>query len=202
MRMCAFRPAVVCVRIRFANTWTQGDINTREMLFVTMAGLRGSASLIMGSAVVTQQFAEVSGSPETFSVGAVLAGSTRMLWCSCLLAAVAEQYGTERRVSPTANPVRRRHARPERTAAVSTAQHGTAGRCQLSRLRADVPLLCTRPQVVKAMMVFWTAGFVLMTLGINAPMLPFVLRVLGLSKVGRGVLHCVRLCAGIRSALL
>jgi hypothetical protein len=35
------------------------------------------------------------------------------------------------------------------------------------------------------MMVFWTAGFVLLTLAINAPMLPFVLRVTGLSKVGR-----------------
>jgi hypothetical protein len=48
-------------------------------------------------------------------------------------------------------------------------------------------------QVVKAMMVFWTAGFVLMTLGINAPMLPFVLRVLGLSKVC-AVLAWVGLC--------
>lgn len=46
------------------------------------------------------------------------------------------------------------------------------------------------PQVVKAMMVFWTAGFVLMTLGINAPMLPFVLRVLGLSKVGSAAMVC------------
>lgn len=38
-------------------------------------------------------------------------------------------------------------------------------------------------QVVKSMMVFWTAGFVLLTLAINAPLLPFVLRVTGLSKV-------------------
>jgi hypothetical protein len=38
-------------------------------------------------------------------------------------------------------------------------------------------------QVVKSMMVFWTAGFVLLTLGINAPMLPFILRITGLSKV-------------------
>jgi hypothetical protein len=40
-----------------------------------------------------------------------------------------------------------------------------------------------RLQVVKAMMVFWTAGFVLLTLLINAPMLPLVLRLTGLSKV-------------------
>ncbi len=33
------------------------------------------------------------------------------------------------------------------------------------------------------MMVFWNAGFVLLTLAINAPMLPYVLRVTGLSKV-------------------
>jgi hypothetical protein len=38
-------------------------------------------------------------------------------------------------------------------------------------------------QVVKAMMVFWTAGFVLLTLLINAPLLPVVLRLTGLSKV-------------------
>jgi hypothetical protein len=38
-------------------------------------------------------------------------------------------------------------------------------------------------QVVKAMMVFWTAGFVLLTLLINAPLLPTVLRLTGLSKV-------------------
>lgn len=38
-------------------------------------------------------------------------------------------------------------------------------------------------QVVKAMMVFWTAGFVLLTLMINAPLLPTVLRLTGLSKV-------------------
>jgi hypothetical protein len=38
--------------------------------------------------------------------------------------------------------------------------------------------------VVKSMMVFWTAGFVLLTLLINAPLLPTVLRLTGLSKVG------------------
>jgi NhaP-type Na+/H+ or K+/H+ antiporter len=56
----AFRPLFMLIK---------GDINTKEMIFLTAAGLRGSASLIMGSAVVTQQFSKVSGSPETFSVG-------------------------------------------------------------------------------------------------------------------------------------
>ena len=37
-------------------------------------------------------------------------------------------------------------------------------------------------QVVKAEMVLWTAGFVLLTLVINAPLLPWVLRVTGLNK--------------------
>lgn len=54
-----FRPLFLLIK---------GDINMKEMVFVTVAGLRGSASLIMGSAVVTQQFAKVAGTPETFSV--------------------------------------------------------------------------------------------------------------------------------------
>lgn len=37
-------------------------------------------------------------------------------------------------------------------------------------------------QVVKAEMVLWTAGFVLLTLVINAPLLPMVLRLTGLNK--------------------
>jgi NhaP-type Na+/H+ or K+/H+ antiporter len=56
-----FRPLYILVK---------GDINMKETLFVTAAGLRGSASLIMGSAVVTQQFIKVAGTAETFSVRA------------------------------------------------------------------------------------------------------------------------------------
>lgn len=37
-------------------------------------------------------------------------------------------------------------------------------------------------QRIKAEIVLWTAGFVLMTLVINAPLLPFFLRVSGLAK--------------------
>lgn len=37
-------------------------------------------------------------------------------------------------------------------------------------------------QIIKAEMVLWTAGFVLLTLVINAPMLPYVLRWTGLNK--------------------
>jgi hypothetical protein len=37
-------------------------------------------------------------------------------------------------------------------------------------------------QIIKAEIVLWTAGFVLLTLVINAPMLPYVLRWTGLSK--------------------
>lgn len=37
-------------------------------------------------------------------------------------------------------------------------------------------------QIIKAEMVLWTAGFVLLTLVINAPLLPYVLRWTGLSK--------------------
>jgi hypothetical protein len=54
-------------------------------------------------------------------------------------------------------------------------------------------------QVVKAMMVFWTAGFVLLTLLINAPLLPLVLRLTGLSKV-RGWCICVRAAAAAAAA--
>lgn len=43
---------------------------------------------------------------------------------------------------------------------------------------------CVPPavQIIKAEIVLWTAGFVLLTLVINAPMLPYVLRWTGLSK--------------------
>lgn len=54
-----FRPLFILIK---------GDINNQECIFVTFAGLRGSASLIMGSAVVTQQFALYAGTPETFPV--------------------------------------------------------------------------------------------------------------------------------------
>jgi hypothetical protein len=93
----------------------QGDINTKEMLFVTMAGLRGSASLIMGSAVVTQQFSKVSGSPDTFSVGVVAAGSIcrGVVAGCCLLEAVAGQQNLNQGV----------HAGLESMVDISTAQH-------------------------------------------------------------------------------
>lgn len=66
LRFCltaVFRPLYILVK---------GDINMRETVFITVAGLRGSASLIMGSAVVTQQFAKVAGTAETFSVSGSL----------------------------------------------------------------------------------------------------------------------------------
>ncbi|KAK9789036.1 hypothetical protein WJX73_003859 [Symbiochloris irregularis] len=44
------------------------------------------------------------------------------------------------------------------------------------------------PEEIKAEIVLWTAGFVLMTLVINASILPWVLRVTGLSKVAPGKL--------------
>eukprot|EP00878_Enallax_costatus_P002544 GHUV01002726.1.p1 GENE.GHUV01002726.1~~GHUV01002726.1.p1 ORF type:complete len:958 (+),score=224.31 GHUV01002726.1:205-3078(+) len=88
----AFRPLFIAIK---------GDMSFKECVFICVAGLRGSASLIMGSAVVTHELGVTS---EAFSV-------------------------------------------------------------------------------VKAMMVFWTAGFVLLTLLINAPLLPTVLRLTGLSKV-------------------
>ena len=42
--------------------------------------------------------------------------------------------------------------------------------------------LAAGAQIIKAEMVLWTAGFVLLTLVINAPLLPYVLRWTGLSK--------------------
>ena len=79
----AFRPLFIAVR---------GDINTREAVFVSAAGLRGSVSLIMGQAVVTDRL-----------------------------------------------------------------------------LASEIP-------VVQSEIVFWTAGFVFLTLLVNAPMLPTLLR--------------------------
>ena len=52
--------------------------------------------------------------------------------------------------------------------------------------RADGELLWCL-QRIKAEIVMWTAGFVLLTLIVNAPLLPWVLRVTGLSK---GVILC------------
>ncbi len=48
----------------------------------------------------------------------------------------------------------------------------------------DCDTRCPPPaaQIIKAEIVLWTAGFVLLTLVINAPMLPYVLRWTGLSK--------------------
>ena len=37
-------------------------------------------------------------------------------------------------------------------------------------------------QIIKSEIVLWTAGFVLMTLMINVPLLPLILRKTGLSK--------------------
>ena len=51
------------------------------------------------------------------------------------------------------------------------------------------PTKCVSLQVVKAEMVLWTAGFVLLTLVINAPLLPWVLRVTGLNKGTDALLH-------------
>lgn len=85
-----FRPLFILIK---------GDINNQECIFVTFAGLRGSASLIMGSAVVTQQFALYAGTPETFPVrGVTCQGQsavpsarvfTGILAWSCILPAVA-----------------------------------------------------------------------------------------------------------------
>ncbi|KAI8472713.1 MAG: Sodium/hydrogen exchanger family-domain-containing protein [Monoraphidium minutum] len=85
----AFRPLFKAIH---------GDLTFRDCTFLTMAGLRGGASLIMGQAVVTEA-----------------------------------AYKTD--------------------------------------------------QVVKSELVFWTAGFVLLTLVINAPLLPWVLRVTGLGAI-------------------
>ena len=54
-------------------------------------------------------------------------------------------------------------------------------------------------QVVKAEMVLWTAGFVLLTLIINAPLLPWVLRVTGLNK-GQSWQHCFKLLVPLHTA--
>lgn len=50
----------------------------------------------------------------------------------------------------------------------------------------DLPNSCAAPQAVKAQMIFWTAGFVLLTLMVQAPMLPTVLRWVGLAKLPPG----------------
>lgn len=62
--------------------------------------------------------------------------------------------------------------------------------CMLPRC-CGVAVHCCALQIVKAMMVFWTAGFVLFTLLINAPLLPTVLRLTGLSKVPSGPVACL-----------
>ena len=54
------------------------------------------------------------------------------------------------------------------------------GKCVMHGHR--VKELWAGAQIIKAEMVLWTAGFVLLTLVINAPLLPYVLRWTGLSK--------------------
>jgi NhaP-type Na+/H+ and K+/H+ antiporter len=56
----AFRPLFIAIK---------GDMSFRECIFICAAGLRGSASLIMGSAVVTYQ---MHGSSNTFNVSTLL----------------------------------------------------------------------------------------------------------------------------------
>ena len=63
---------------------------------------------------------------------------------------------------------------------------------------------------MKAEMVLWTAGFVLLTLVINAPLLPWVLRVTGLNKGSHTFaflvshpLHCTALpCTALHCSAL
>lgn len=63
-------------------------------------------------------------------------------------------------------------------------------------------------QRIKAEIVMWTAGFVLLTLIVNAPLLPWVLRITGLSKgahyslvlVLTWVSTCFSDCAGMRQS--
>ena len=50
-------------------------------------------------------------------------------------------------------------------------------------------MCCCALQRIKAEIVMWTAGFVLLTLIVNAPLLPWVLRITGLSK-GESLILC------------
>lgn len=52
----AFRPLFIAIK---------GDMTFKECIFICVAGLRGSASLIMGSAIVTH---ELGASTDSFSV--------------------------------------------------------------------------------------------------------------------------------------
>jgi NhaP-type Na+/H+ and K+/H+ antiporter len=68
----ALRPLYIAIK---------GDMSFRECIFVCAAGLRGSASLIMGSAVVTYQMHSTSN---TFNVS-----QCNIPWASCWVFCVA-----------------------------------------------------------------------------------------------------------------
>lgn len=74
----AFRPLFIAIK---------GDMSFRECIFICAAGLRGSASLIMGSAVVTYQ---MHGNVQSFNVSGVAVQhlSTAGTCGGCLLPSV------------------------------------------------------------------------------------------------------------------
>jgi hypothetical protein len=135
----------------------------RDCLFLTAAGLRGSASLIMGQAVVTEV---AMWSPDL--VRARRGAGRGQLFLSGLVPQPASTRPRARPLPSRGPALPRLPPHPPSTTSLAPPYN---------------PAQSAESQVVKSQVVFWTAGFVMLTLLINAPLLPWVLRVTGLSAI-------------------
>ncbi len=167
-----------------------------EVTFASCAGLRGSVSLIMGQAIIHEtkhlDLPVVRG-----CLPACLAGFG---WQPGLAALALRHPGWGRALSAggwrwqakagaLGATVPGQAAAVAAAAALPAATHSTlphptphTPHTALSHTRTPLHAL----QAVKAQMIFWTAGFVLLTLTINAPLLPSVLRWTGLAALSPG----------------
>ena len=123
-----------------------------------MAGLRGSASLIMAQAVVTE-VSMMQGPP-----------------VSCWRAAARQCLPPQQRLHTSCSLL------PDLTPSTPSSPWFKSTHV-IPLFRGAHFASLQETQVVKSQVVFWTAGFVLLTLLINAPLLPWVLRVTRLSVI-------------------
>lgn len=154
--ICLFRPLFRLSR---------QDLPFKEIAFATVAGLRGSVSLILTQAVVVD--------PASRNAGPEVTVRQRCLSLQCTSTWITN--GITRETGMTLAVGAYVAAQP-----CCLCKGGLEHACTVTGSPVDKVVIIV--QKIKAEIVLWTAGFVLMTLVINAPLLPFFLRVSGLAK--------------------
>lgn len=172
------------------------DLSTREVVFASIAGLRGSISLIMAQAFVTESAAasadaQVGSCPatawsqsaklQTALLAVLLPPFSLVTEVTCvlraLIALMQNQLGSE--------SDQQTHGRKD--------DHSSDSCFLLGGLAHNKAVICCSMQMIKAELVLWVAGFVLLSLIVNAPMLPWLLRILRLNVgklLGLGAAPC------------